>query len=242
MSVGERMRAWSVRHQHTLLALSAVSVVALFVAFLLTSTLKILPIESLVILHAAGLVSAFFIIMSVASKGAVPIAICVIGIVLIHNAIILPLYATPETGEATMGNHEFVWTLYSPEAVMVAGPMHFFLGATMVVFGTIIAHRPSMLFTRNRPAIQDDDWSSHKIWQDNFIIANGGTEAPVPVKEIMTDQDRHLLWRYEYVLGYIYGSLYLVKTQAMVPPSTTLLRDKASGRIQGKARYGNCFL
>jgi hypothetical protein len=58
----------------------------------------------------------------------------------------------------------------------------------------------------------------------------------------MTDQDRCLLWRYEYVLASVHGAPHLVSPQGMVPKGSSVLRDKESGRVMGKARYNGYFM
>jgi hypothetical protein len=121
--------------------------------------------------------------------------------------------------------------------------MHFFLGVMMVALGMIIAYRPSLLFARNRPESLETEWSKYPMWHDNTLLADGRTERSVPVKSLMTDQDRYLLWRYEYVLADIYGTPHLVEPDGMVPKdSTRIFRDKDSGRVIGKARYTGFFM
>lgn len=225
-----------------LLLANILSLVVLFFGFLLASTIKLLPSDSVMFVHIGSLVSGVIIMLSVGPKGIVPIVISLLGVVLIHDAIVLSLNSTPLKGEAMVGGQVIAWTL-SDQIILTAGVTHFFLGLGMVVFGTIIAHRPSMLYTKNRPPSVDEEWSKYPLWQDNSILADGRTEQVVPVKAMMTEQERHLLWRYEYVLASIYGSLHLVKPEGMVPKdSTTLLREKSSGRIIGKARFTGFFI
>ncbi len=232
------IRNWSRRYQARLLALSIFSVGLLFFGYLFTSTIKLLPIELSILVHVGALILIGFIVLSVVSKGVVPVVICVLGVVLIHNAVTFPLYAEPEKVEVNLGGQIVVWTLYTDQAVKVAGAMHFFLGACMLVFSNILAYRPSILYTRNRPPSADEEWSRYPLWKDNSILADGRSEQVVPLKSMMNEQDRHLIWRYEYVLAIIHGSLNLVRPDGMVPrDSTEILRDRSSGLIMGKARY-----
>jgi hypothetical protein len=241
--MGDRMLSWSLQYRKGLLGLCVVSLTLLFFAFLTTSVIKVLPGYLLVYMHSEALVTAGFVALSVAPRGLVPVVICILGVVLIHNAIILPLYATPEKGEAIVGGQKFEWTFYSEQAVQVAGMMHFFLGMSMVIFGMIIAHRPSMLFTRNRPKSADEEWSKYPIWQSESVVAVGKTGHAVALKNMLTEQDRRLLWRYEYLLVEIYGTAHLADPEAIVPwDSTKLLREGQSGRLLGKARYAGFFI
>ncbi|MGI0037078.1 MAG: hypothetical protein ACRD99_01810 [Nitrososphaera sp.] len=243
LSFREKMREWSLRNQKTLIALNIFSLVLLFVAFLLTYAIHLYPGELLILLHLATFASAGFVVLSLASKGPIPLVIAIVGIVLAYNAIVSPLYATSEEGQTILGRQRIESVPNTGESLQVDRPTHFFLGLSMVVFGTIIAHKPSMLFTRNRPPPLDDEWSGYPIWQDNSILADGRTEQVVPVKNMMTEEDLRLLWRYEYVVATIYGSVHLVKPEGMVPKDSTFLaRDKASGRILGKPRFTGFFI
>ena len=241
-SLREELRDWTRRNERLLLLLSMLSLVVAFFGFLLTSTIKILPGDLMVLVNIGAVVFASLIILSVAAKGLVPIVISILGVVLIHNAIILPLSDIPEGGEAILRGQKVIWTFYSSMTVEVAGVMHFSLGISMVIFAMIIAHRPSTLFARNRPVPEEDEWSKYPHWNDNAVLADGRSEQTVPIKNMMTEQDRHLLWRYEFVLASIYGSLHLVRPEGMVPrDSTMLLRDSETGRLFGKARFGGFF-
>ena len=73
-------------------------------------------------------------------------------------------------------------------------------------------------------------------------LAGGYTEPNVPLKTLMSEQEKYLLWRYEYILTSIYDTPYLVKPDGFVPKRSTILRDKESGRMIGVARYSGYFM
>jgi hypothetical protein len=238
-----RAYLWFQRNEQRLLAIDIVCIVILFFMHLFTSTFQVFTQEIATAVQIAAMVLVSFIALSVVWKGIVPLIICILGIVLMHNSVILPYYAEPQPGEATFGGTTFTWTLYTPTAVSVAASMHFFLGVAMVAFSIIIAYRPSLLFTRNRPESLESEWSKYPVWHDNALLADGRPERSVPVKSLMTDQDRYLLWRYEYILADIYGTPHLVRPGGLVPKdSTRIFRDKESGRMIGKARYTGFFM
>jgi hypothetical protein len=234
---------WFQRNESKLLALDIVCIVLLFFLHLFTSTFQTFIQETVNGIQIAAIMLLSFIALSVVWKGTVPIIICVLGIVLIHNSVILPYYSEPQPGEASFGDVKFTWTLYSPTAVSMGASMNFFLGLSMVAFSIIIAYRPSLLFTKNRPESLDSEWFEYPVWQDNILLADGRMDPSVPVKSLMTDQDRYLLWRYEYILASIYGKPHLVRPEGYVPKdSTRIHRDKETGRIIGKARYTGYFM
>jgi hypothetical protein len=233
---------WFQRNEQRLLALDIVCVALLFFMHLFTSTFQVFTQETVFAVQVAATVLVSFIALSVVWKGIVPLIICVIGIVLMHNSVILPYYSEPQPGEAFVGETRFTWTLYTPTSVSVAASMNFFLGVAMVAFSIIIAYRPSLLFTRNRPESLDSEWAKYPVWQDNALLADGRTERSVPVKSLMTDQEKYLLWRYEFILASIYGTPHLVRPSGLVPKDSVLFRDKDSGRVVGKARYTGFFM
>ena len=241
--VYKKVFLWFQRNEGKLLAADVVCIVLLFFLHLFTLIFQILIEEIVVAIQTAAIMLLSFLALSVVWKGIVPIIICVLGVVLIHNSVILPYYSQPQPGEAWLGQMKFSWTLYTPAAVSTAASMNFFLGLSMVAFSIIMAYKPSILFTRNRPQPVDSEWSKYPFWQDNTILADGRIDPSVPIKSLMTDQDKYLLWRYEYILASIYGRPHLVRPEGHVPKySTSIYRDKASGRMIGKARYNGYFM
>ena len=237
-----KVHMWLQRNELKLLAIDIVCIALLFFMHLLTSTFQIFTQEIAIAVHivAAALVS--FIALSVVWKGPVPLIICVLGIVLMHNSVILPDYAEPQTREVTFWSTTILLEEFTPTAVSVGATMNFLLGASMVAFSIIIAYRPSLLFTRNRPESLDSEWAKYPVWQDNALLADGRTERTIPVKSLMTDQEKYLLWRYEFILASIYGTPHLVRPDGLVPKDSALFRDKESGQMVGKARYTGFFM
>ena len=234
---------WFQKNEQRLLVTDIVCITLLFFMHLFTSTFHIFAQEVIDAVQIVAIVLVVFIALSIVWKGMLPLIICILGIAMMYDSVLLPYYATPQPGEIDLGGTKFTWTLNTPMAVSVAANMHFLLGASMVAFSIIIAYRPSLLFTRNRPQSLDSEWSKYPVWYDNTLLANNLTERSIPVKNLMTDQDRYLLWRYEYVLADIYGTPHLVKPDGLVPKdSTRIFRDADSGRVIGKARYTGFFM
>jgi hypothetical protein len=232
---------WFQRNERSLLAIDIVCILLLFFLHLSTSTFQVFTKEivNTVQISAAALVA--FIVLSVVRKGVVPLMICILGIVLMYYSVILPYYSDPENASAS--GTKFTYPLSTPAIGGTAATTHFFLGASAVALSMIIAYRPSLLFTRSRPESLDSEWSKYPMWHDNTLLAEGNMERSVHVKNLMTDQDRYLLWRYEYILADIYGTPYLVKPTGLVPKdSTRVFRDKDTGRVVGKARYSGFFM
>lgn len=239
-------KAWFARHEQTLLIVNCVSIALLFLLHVFSSIVPVFvpAVGNLVNVFAIVLVS--FIFASVVWKGLVPAVICVLGVVLMHNAIILPYY--PEPGASTLPDFMIKgqdFSMSSEQASsQVATTMHFFLGLGMVALAITLAYRPGFLFTRNRPRPEDDEdiWSKYPIWYDNIKLVGDHREQMAQAKSLMEDRDRYLIWRYEYVLAYIYGTAHLVRPDGLVPKKdTTFVRDEESGLLIGKARHSGYF-
>lgn len=236
-----RVFFWFQRNGHRLLAVDIICIVLLFFMHLLASTFQVFTQDIAIIIQLAAIVPAAFIALSLIWKGVVPVIICVLGVVLMHNSVILPYYE-PEPGQVEIEGRVFSWTYYTPTSVSVGSNMNFFLGLGMFSFSMIIAYRPTILFTRNRPESLENEWSKYPIWQDNTLLADGRTNRSVLVKSLMSDQDRYLLWRYEYILAVIYGTLHLARPNGLVPKDSTIMRDQETGRVLGKPRYTGFFM
>jgi hypothetical protein len=190
----------------------------------------------------AAIVLASIIMLGVAWKGVVPAVICALGLVLVHNSLILPYFAPadPEFPDSFFNNN--VVPLQPPSsavAAFVATRMYFILGLFMVGLAMAIAFRPSVLSTRNQPVPADDLWSRYPVWRDS-ILEGRPTEPSVPATSLMDERDRYLMWRYEYVLADIYGQPHLVRPDGLVPKrSTAFVRDSISGLLVGKAKFNS---
>lgn len=234
---------WFQRNEQGLLAIDIICIVILLFMHLFTSMLQVFTQEIATAVQIAATVLVAFIALSVVWKGIIPLVICILGIVLMHNSVILPYYAEPQTREVTFWRTTILLEEFTPNAVSMGTTMHFLLGASMVAFSIVIAYRPSLLFTRNRPESLESEWSKYPVWNDNTLLADGRMERSVPVNSLMTDQDRYLLWRYEYILADIYDTPHLVRPNGLVPKdSTRIFRDKDSGKLIGKARYNSFFV
>jgi hypothetical protein len=235
-------KSWLRRHEQTLLIVNAVNIALLFLMHVFTTTVPAFSQQVSDVVNAIAIALAAFILATIAWKGMVPAVICALGIVLMHNAIILPYYppSDPVFPDFMLKSKDYAKSSAATSA-QVASTMHFFLGLGMVGMATAIAYRPKFLFARNRPG-DDPEWSKYPLWHDNVKLVGGHSEPSVPAQSLMEDRDRYLMWRYEYVLASIYGSLHLVRPTGLVPKKSTMfVRDRESGLLVGKARYSGYF-
>lgn len=229
---------WFNQNKSVLLALSIASIVLLFLLHLYLSMSKIDSgsiSEKSVMLITIALVS--IVAVSVIWKGIAPIALCAIGLTLIYFGTLFSLYAASMVGEVYhRASHGFA----TEQSILNLTHGYFFLGIGMVIFSIIIAYKPSLLYTRNRPEPMHIVWEKYPIWYDNTKVVERYNEPSVLLKSLMTDEEKYLLWRYEYILTDVHGVPHLVKPDKNVPRDSTILRHKISGTIIGKVKNFYC--
>lgn len=187
--------------------------------FIITLTLVLIAIIPLPIVH----------------KGIVPIAIAGIGLPLLYAGTVIPITATSSSGIS--GNSEEI--LFIAEG-------YFLLGVSMMTFSIISAYKPSILYVKNRPKdVSDMSQEEYPLWDKmdggaNHIISVGrfDDEVNIPLKDLMSEIETYLLWRYSHVLVSIHGIRYLANPNSYVPYSSIILRDE-NGRMIGKGRFSS---
>ena len=231
---------WFQKNRSTIIALSIISIILLFFLHLFTITIQIslnsMPIR---IIQIVTIILISLISLSVIWRGLIPIIICGLGIVLIYGGIVIPSYALTLPAESYFKG---IRVLIDQQIISMATEGYFFLGIAMVVLSMIIAYKPTLLYVKNRPKPSHSLWAEYQEWYDNVQLAGGYTEPNVPLKTLMNEQEKYLLWRYEYILTRIYNTPYLVKPNGLVPKSSIVLRDNESGKMIGVARYSGYFI
>jgi hypothetical protein len=189
-------------------------------------------------LHGLTIVLAASLSLTVITKGVVALAVNLLGIVLIYGAIVIPSFELAMVGQvyykAAIGNITEN-ALYRGSHGLLA------LGLTMILFSFIIGYKPTVLYTKNRPAPMEAYWSKYPIWHKELQWAAIKNGSLVKLPLLMNDKDRYLLWRYAYVLVLINDTLFLVPINSFVPSNSTLMRDDLSGKLVGVDKYIGYF-
>ena len=211
-----------------------ISVVGMIDMFTTISDNSLLP----QVVTALALILIAVIPLPIIHKGIVPVAIAGIGLPLLYAGTLIPI-----TMASTSISSNF-------EEIYFISEGYFLLGVSMIVFSIISAYKPSLLYVRNRPKESDDLWlEEYPLWNEtdgsknNIRISIGrfDDEINIPLKKLMSETEKYLLWRYSYVLVAIRGIRYLVKPNSYVPQSSIILRDK-NERMLGKDRYNSFFV
>ena len=231
---------WFYRNRSTILVLSFISIILLFALHIFTTTIKILLNSALSkVIQIITIVLISLISLSIIWRGLIPIVICGLGIALIYCGIIIPSYALTLP---TNGYFKGIRVLIDQHIISMATESYFFLGIAMVILSMIIAYKPTLLYVKNRPEPFHTLWTQYQKWNNNWQLAGSYTERSIPLKSLMNDQEKYLLWRYEYVLTNIHNMAYLVEPNGFVPKSSAIVRDKKSGRMIGISRYSGYFM
>lgn len=187
------------------------------------------------LLHIITILILIVNFISILLKGIVPVAISCLGIVLLYGSIVLPSAATNSLGplyyKESFGYLNF-------EAINRATHGFFLLGVAMVILGMIVAYKPHVLYTRNRPISADQLWAKYPPWNEKLQLASTKTESLIGLPSMMSDTEKYLLWRYEFILVDIYGTVYQVPIYSYVPESSIIVRESKSHKIVGASKYG----
>ena len=140
---------WLRSHDKFLLKLTIVGILLLSIIHIYLS-ISVIDFNSKIFgfLHIITILILILVFLSILIKGIVPIAISCLGIVLLYGSIVIPSVATDSLGpfyyKASTGNLNI-------ESINRGSHGFFLLGVAMIVFGIIIAYKPDVLYTRNRP-------------------------------------------------------------------------------------------
>jgi hypothetical protein len=219
--------------------ISILSLIALVIIHVLVSIIHLESGTSIfMLLSIVSSILAALLSLIVITKGIVPIVINFLGIVLIYGSIVVPVIEQATLGaiyyKAAMGNVTET-SLYSGSHGLL------FLGIFMLTMSVIIAYKPSILYTRNRPQPMEKVWSKYPIWKKDLEWIGIRNGSLIRLTLLMNEKEKYLLWRYEYVLTSINETLFLVPVNAYVPSNSLIMRDKTSGKIIGVDRYMGFF-
>ncbi|HEX7179180.1 MAG TPA: hypothetical protein VF220_05595 [Nitrososphaeraceae archaeon] len=226
---------WLRSHDKFLLKLTIVGILLLSIIHIYLS-ISVIDFNSKIFgfLHLITILILILVFLSILIKGIVPIAISCLGIVLLYGSIVIPSVATDSLGpfyyKASTGNLNI-------ESINRGSHGFFLLGIAMVAFGIIIAYKPHILYTRNRPVSAQDIWAKYPKW-DERLQYSGTTESLIRIPNLLSDTEKYLVWRYEFILVIIYGTVYQVHTDSFVPESSKILRESKSHKIIGLSKYG----
>lgn len=230
---------WFKTNQRIFLLTSILNIMLLVLIHFLVSSIHLNPSSPFFnFLHGLTIVLAASLSLTVITKGIVALAINSLGIVLIYGGVVIPSFELAMVGEvyykAAIGN-------ITENALYGGSHGLFVLGLSMIIFSFIIGYKPTILYTKNRPAPMEAYWSKYPIWHKELQWAAIKNGSLVKLPLLMTAMDRYLLWRYAYVLVLINDTLFVVPINSFVPSNSMLIRDDLSGKLVGVDKYIGYF-
>lgn len=240
----KRFDQWSSSNQSRLLAIGLLSMLLLILLhisavemFDIIATSNSLFSEVMTVMT---IILIGIIFLPIMHKGIAPIAIAGIGLPLLYAGVHIPINM-PSLLLPSMS------VSYAEIFFVTEG--YFLLGVSMIAFSIISAYKPSLLYVRNRPKEPDDiREDKYPLWNEpgrgTKHIASVGRfddEIYIPLKNLMSETERYLLWRYSHILVVIHGIRYLAIPNSYVPLGSTILRDEKH-RMLGKDRYSSYFV
>lgn len=242
--------SWLDSKKYKMLSLSLLCILLLSLLHFFISAVQITPGSTLQkILESVTIILLCLTGLSVLWSSIIPIGISVLGLLLLYAGIVLPSYGYHLLGESYFKG---VKTFITQQSILEATDIYFYLGLSMLCLSMIIAFKPSLLYTRNRPKPLDSFWEKFSIWSDDYKD-HGSTfvndryltefrEVMIPLKDLMNEKERYLLWRYEYILTDIHKVPYLVEAHSSVPQASKIIRDDKSGLMIGTSRFPGYFM
>jgi hypothetical protein len=214
-------------------ALIVLILIHVFVSFVSSSYIDI-DSPSFGLLNITSFVLAISLSLIVITKGIMPIAINCFGIVLIYGSIVVPTLGQDTIGtiyyKASLGNVTYASLYNGSHGILL-------LGIFMIIMSVIIGYKPSILYTRNRPQSMETFWSKYPVWKKEMMWIGINRRSLIDVALLVSEKERYLLWRYEYVLASINENLFLVPVNSLIPSDSVILRESSSGKIVGVDKY-----
>ena len=190
------------------------------------SQLSVLLVES--VLFALS----FLFIVNIKKDGLAPLAITVLGCSTLIMTGLIPndMSATqiPDViSFKTKTIHETVSSIQ--ENIVLFKEYVVFLTLFDFGIGIALAYRPDILYVRNRLP----DELPYPVWESKNQSMTRFSSNLVPVKSLITEKEKWIIFRYKFVYVSIDEKIYLVRPNDNVPETAFLLRSKSGQSLFG---------
>jgi len=102
------------------------------------------------------------------------------------------------------------------------------LGMGTIVFGLVLAYKPNLLYVKNRPLDHP-----YPIWEYKKQPITKFSPTLIPVKSLLTTEEKIIAVRHRYLLVIIENKIYLASPYENVPQDTRIIRTKSGDAICG---------
>lgn len=171
--------------------------------------------------------------MSIKKLGAFPVIVVILGLgtLVMGSLIALNIHLTVDN----IKYHIFWWDplpqkLAALETMPAWGKdFALFSGTGCLLLGVLLAYKPEWVYVKNRLSFE----YPYPIWQSkNQEIPNSNANL-IPLKKLLTLNEKIILSKYHYVLVLIENKRYLVSKDESVPEDTVVLRSNPGNSLCG---------
>lgn len=144
------------------------------------------------------------IVMGTFWRGSLALAVVLMGVACVSGGMFVMPYALSHG--LTIGEKLVSYTTFT-----------FTIGIGALAVSMIMVYKPSLLYAKNRPKGEQPP----PVWSREMA----GTKMLVPLRKLLSENERFLLSNYNYVMVSINGMTYLVPPGEAVPEGSSVLRE-----------------
>lgn len=105
-------------------------------------------------------------------------------------------------------------------------------GAACIALGLAFAYKPTLIQVKNYLPFE----YPYPIWQSNKRVITKFSKGLIPIKDLLTEQERLRCCRFNYLLVSIEGKLHLVEPNEKIPEDSQIMRTKSGNTLCGISR------
>ena len=175
---------------------------------------------------------SFLFIMHIRKDGLGPVAITILGCsTLIMTGLIPNDVSTTQIPDGVSFKTKTILETVSSIQDNIVRFKEYVVFLTLFDFGIgiALAYRPDILYVRNR--LQDE--IPYPVWESKNQSMTRFSPNMVPLKSLITEKEKWIIFRYKFVYVSIDEKIYLVRPNDNVPETAVLLRSKSGQSLLG---------
>ena len=187
---------------------------------------------SLLLVESALAALSFLFIMNIKKDGLGPLAITVLGCSTLIMTGLIPydLSATQNPDVLSFKTKTILENISSIQDNIVQFKEYVvFLTLFDFGLGIALAYKPDILYVRNRLS----DELPYQVWESKKQSRIRYNLNLVPVKSLITEKEKWIIFRYKFVYVLIDEQIYLVRPNDKVPDTAIVLRSKSGQSLLG---------
>ena len=175
---------------------------------------------------------SFLFIMHIRKDGLGPLAITILGCSTLIMVGLIPndVSATQIPDVLSFKTKTIVETVSSiQDNIVLFKEYVVFLSLFDFGIGIALAYKPDILYVRNRLS----DEIPYPVWESKNLSTTRFNPKLVPVKSLIIEKEKWIIFRYKFVYVSIDEKIYLVRINDNVPETAVLLRSRSGQSLLG---------